>query len=119
MSTKEKQKLQAAYLTLQKASGIKAGDKVKVLRKASDYELGWDNTWDESMDEMVGKEYAVSNVADCGIEVSDAGCSLPFFILEVKPLEIKACQVKRVVVINGQSYPFEVVAEEMAKYTTF
>ena len=33
-----------AYITLHNASGIKVGDKVKILRKAKDREMGWENS---------------------------------------------------------------------------
>lgn len=46
--------LHDAYLTLQKESGIKVGDTVKVLRRADDFEGGWNYRWDSSKDKFVG-----------------------------------------------------------------
>lgn len=69
-----------AYLVLQNDSGIKVGDKVKVLRKAKSYEMGWSQTWDREMDLCVGKEYIVKNVNSFGISIN--GLYFPFFVLE-------------------------------------
>lgn len=42
------------YLAFHEASGLKVGDKVKITRKSDDYEMGWDNTWSNNMDNCVG-----------------------------------------------------------------
>lgn len=49
----ETMSIQDAYLVMQKASGIEVGNKVRVLRKASTEEMGWDNSWPDSMDKYV------------------------------------------------------------------
>ena len=73
---------QEAYLVLHKASGIKVGDRVKVLRKAADYEMGWGNSWVASMDGIVGTEGIVTLDDDSyGFEIDHAK-GYPFFVLE-------------------------------------
>ena len=72
-----------AYLVLHKASGIKVGDRVKVLRKAADYEMGWDNTWKNiDMTKKIGEELTVDgDMSKSGFHMQ-AGYSYPFFVLE-------------------------------------
>ena len=71
-----------AYLLLHKASGIKVGDKVKVLRKADNYEMGWQMPWDVKMDEFIGKECIVTIDYDSdGFFIK--GSMFPFFCLEL------------------------------------
>ena len=50
---------QEAYSTLQRASGIKVGDTVKVMRKAKTYEMGWTTNWAPEMDKLVGEKFKV------------------------------------------------------------
>jgi len=73
--------IEDAYQTMQAASGIKVGDRVKVLRRAKSGEMGWHNYWVEGMDEMIGKEYTVMGVDDLGI-VLNRCTYFPFFVLE-------------------------------------
>jgi len=47
------------YLAGHKASGIKAGDWVRVLRKAEDHESGWNTAWLPTMDRFIGKKCRV------------------------------------------------------------
>ena len=82
--------LHAHYVALQKASGIKVGDTVKVLRKANSHEMGWNNKWTVEMDEFVGKTFIVEDLrAADGIGLMQGNCgpyNFPFFVLEmVKP----------------------------------
>ena len=70
-----------AYQIMSKESGINIGDTVKVIRKASDYEMGWQTTWDPYMDQMIGNEYTVSEIVN-GVYHLDDLCWFPFFVLE-------------------------------------
>ena len=72
-----------AYLVLHKASGIKVGDRVKVLRKAADYEMGWDNPWDnDDMTPTIGEELTVNgDMSEDGFHM-EGGYNYPFFVLE-------------------------------------
>jgi len=82
-----------AYLVMQGASGIKVGDKVKVLRKADSQEMGWGPAWTRSMDACVGQTYMVCSInGDQGICLS-CGWSFPFFVLEkVESASPKYCE---------------------------
>ena len=73
-----------AYLVLQEKSGLEIGDTVKVLRKAKDYEWGWDNDWSPKMNDMIGLEYRIESIGSEGILlISSSGYyRFPFFVLE-------------------------------------
>lgn len=77
-----------AYMILQKKSGLKVGDTVKVLRKAKDYEWGWSLEWnDRYMDMFIGKDFIIEDVSNLGIKViyeidDNKYWFLPFFVLE-------------------------------------
>ena len=73
--------IEKAYQIMSKESGINIGDTVKVIRKASDYEMGWQTTWDPYMDQMIGNEYTVSEIVNGVYHLSDL-CWFPFFVLE-------------------------------------
>ena len=77
--------IEEAYQIMSKESGINIGDTVKVIRKASDYEMGWPTTWNPDMDDAVGNEYTVSAI-DIGEYQLDCLYWFPFFVLEkIKP----------------------------------
>lgn len=44
------------YTEGHRKSGIKVGDKVRVIRKAEDYEDDWDNTWEYEMDSLLNEK---------------------------------------------------------------
>ena len=73
--------IEEAYQIMSKESGINIGDTVKVIRKASDYEMGWATTWDPYMDKMIGNEYTISEIVN-GVYHLDDLCWFPFFVLE-------------------------------------
>lgn len=84
-----------AYRVLQENCGIEVGDKVKVLRKAEEFEMGWDTCWRPSMDSMLGRIYIVTSIwGDSGLEL-DKGYCFPFFVLE---LVEKAPQFKTITI---------------------
>lgn len=75
------------YIAYHDTCGLKAGDKVRVLRIAKDEEDGWDNFWIEDMDEYVGKTGEISY--DGGrtgfwviMDQDDEEWGFPFFVLE-------------------------------------
>jgi hypothetical protein len=47
--------MKKTYEQLHKESGLKVGDGVKLLRKAKNWEKGWNNTWEASEMNNVGK----------------------------------------------------------------
>jgi hypothetical protein len=91
--------LQDAYLAMQKASGIKAGDTVRVLRKAADFELGWGQVWDSpKMDDYIGQECEVTSIDGRSGVIINGWC-FPFFVLE------KIASAPRFITINGFEVP--------------
>lgn len=69
-----------------KDNDVKAGDYVKITRKAQDYENGWDNVWSSKMDEYVGKIVKVlrTDIYEEGISLSCSGTCyfFPYFVLK-------------------------------------
>ncbi len=57
------------YLDAQTTSGIKVGDKVKLISACGDYEDGWDNTWMDAMTKNIGRVGEVLYVDELGIAV--------------------------------------------------
>ena len=84
--------IQEAYIKVQDACGFKEGDKVKVVRKAVDHELGWGMNWYAPyMDSCVGESGTVSDISNDGVAVDfDNGDTFyfPFFVLESAEYEI-------------------------------
>jgi hypothetical protein len=76
--------IKEAYLEMQKNCGIKVGDRVKILRKAEDFEMGWDEVWVDVMDVYVGKTGKVNAISDIGLNIhfDDLWYNFPFFVLE-------------------------------------
>lgn len=105
--------LKAAYLAMQKASGIKPGDTVRVMRKAESYEMGWGQPWARSMDIFVGKEYkvfALSKFEDFGFVLDGvSGYLFPFFVLEVVK---KAKSPFEWIIISLNSFHLAIVKED-------
>ncbi len=67
-------------------NGINKGDKVRIVRKAGSHEDGWDNWWEEGMDDWVGKVFEVCSFhSESGILLvngSNSWRSFPYFVLE-------------------------------------
>ena len=74
--------LNECFKKMSKASGIKVGDIVRVLRKDKSYELGWNAVWDIDMDNTVGNVYTVIDVYEEGGITLNCGFNFPFFVLE-------------------------------------
>jgi len=80
--------IKEAYLIMQKNCGIKVGDTVKVLRKAEQYEMGWDSTWVKEMDETIGKTFVVREINWFGVSLNDLHFTFPVCVLKkVDPAE--------------------------------
>lgn len=75
---------QQTYAELQEESGLKVGDMVKVLRKGSKDELGWENIWiDYEMDKAIGQVCTIREITENGIKLDQCALySFPYFILE-------------------------------------
>ena len=50
------------YTRNSKQCGLKSGARVTVIRKASNHELGWQNSWPPEMDKYVGKTFTIVDV---------------------------------------------------------
>ena len=72
------------YLKKHKASGIKVGDIVKVVRRAESFENGWNDVWEQSMDEAIGQISTVTADDDDGGFELNYDCFYPYFVLEVQ-----------------------------------
>jgi len=82
------------YIKYQKASGLKVGDAVRVLRKASSHENGWDNSWVDSMNSNIGRIDKIRSIDGAsGIALESDIFKYPFFVLKKvapkpKPMEV-------------------------------
>lgn len=108
-----------AYIVLQRASGIKVGDKVRCLRHFEKKEMG--SSIDHSRhtqkaafidDKAVGVITEVDETSlwvNCG---SDYGCgwSFPFFALEI------VGPVKKMITVAGKEYSESTLARAMQEY---
>ena len=77
-----------SYEKRQAECGLKVCDKVRVLRKAEDYEDGWGNTWAGAcMDDYVGRIRKIVGERPCAgflvfLEEEDDWWYFPYFVLE-------------------------------------
>ena len=77
-----------SYEKRQAECGLKVCDKVRVIRKAEDYEDGWDNTWvGTHMDDFVGRIGKIVGERPCAgflvlCEELNARHQFPYFVLE-------------------------------------
>lgn len=85
-----------AYQTLQKDCGIKVGDEVMVLRKAKDFEMGWETVWIPEMNEVIGNIREVMGIDPkygfC-LTVRDSSLHFPFFVLEKIEVGVERLEV--------------------------
>lgn len=70
------------YREMAKNCGIEVGDTVRILRKANNLEMGWDQMWLYPMDRYVGEIDVVTDVTDAGSFQLENGYWFPFFVLE-------------------------------------
>lgn len=77
------EKTMTPYELNQMCSGIKIGDKVKVVSIAEGFERGWNNVWSDHMTGMLGNTYTVNRIMSYGIFMEDQPYyAFPFFSLE-------------------------------------
>ncbi len=84
MTTEEYVKMQGLWI---KATGVKEGTRVKVMREVKDYESGWNAVWANEMRQAVGSVYRVCGFrGPFGVRLEDVEGTIcfnfPFFILE-------------------------------------
>ncbi len=73
------------YTKAQDACNFQIGDEVRITRKATSYENGWNNLWvDSNMGKEVGKIHKILSIAkDWGIKLDDNNrFNYPYFVLE-------------------------------------
>ena len=77
------------------AMSLKVGDSVKITRKATTHELGWQNQWNPEMDKFVEETSTITEIHSfLGISLS-CGFAFPIFVLEkVKKDSIEVRGVK-------------------------
>ena len=76
--------------------GFYEGDRVKILRKASSNEGGWNNCWVDKMDLLVGTEGIVETLNhSTGVRLKGGTFCFPYFVLEklttFKPKRMLRC----------------------------
>ena len=106
-----------------KTTNLKVGDRVKVLRKAKDEELGWDNKWNPNMDEWLCEVGVIRSFeGSIGIKVYSSKLEdywfFPFFILEkVEEPELQFKDKDIVLVRDGDDEYW--VISTFKKYTNY
>ena len=63
-------------------NNVKIGTLVTVIRDAQSGEDGWNDSWEDEMDEYVGKAARVTDVDGVDIEL-DGNWGFPYYVLEV------------------------------------
>jgi hypothetical protein len=92
------EELHKAYKTLGNATNFKVGDKVRILRKTDDFELGWGDAWFPDMDKYIGKVIEIDKVLPCGCVMIE-GRRFPWFVLEL----VEPVSEKHTITIDGKS----------------
>jgi len=113
MTNDEYARLQDMWL---KATGVREGCWVKVLRAVKNHESGWGNSWAPEMDMLVGRTMQVKDVRSLqGIALGIDGDSslfyaFPFFILEPteapKPEKYQFTPFEQVLVRDSDRAPW-------------
>ena len=84
MTTEEYVKMQDLWI---KATGVKEGTRVQVMREVKDYESGWNAVWAYEMRQALGSVYRVCGFrGPFGVRLEDVEGTIcfnfPFFVLE-------------------------------------
>lgn len=85
-------------------NNIVAGTQLKVVSKAVDFQLGWNNSWaGPSMDRSIGKTFIFKSCSETGVQFVGEHYSYPFFVLEVVPpnVSIKIGQINGYILPSG------------------
>ena len=114
-----KMNIKEAHQVMQKASGIRVGDKVRVLRSAKRGEMGsYDGIdYTEAYKTAIGKIFEVQDMAEGDVNwiqlrtaSPQRSLFVPFFVLEViKPAE-------KMIEINGKQWSESTIAEALKKH---
>jgi hypothetical protein len=82
-----------------KKNNIKVGDKVKVLRRAENYEGGWGTFWSLSeQDKTIGKVYEIEHVGtySVALRMRKGMLCYPYFVLELVKQEPKTMTLAQI-----------------------
>src|SRR5690606_15655649 len=71
---------QEAYLAGQSVCGLSVGDRVRVVRKAISWEMGWTAAW--SMQHKFGFTGEIVGITTNGFRFKDRDWNYPYFVLE-------------------------------------
>ncbi len=114
-----KTELELAYVVMQKASGIKVRDKVRVLRRAESYEMGWGNFWCDGCEASIEKTLTVQRISDGDINLdtsavanASTGQGFPFFVLEV----VEPAKPEKMITVCGKEYSEATLEKAMQEY---
>ena len=101
------------YRLMQKECGIEIGDKVKVLRKFKDWEMGCDACWRSGKKERIGGIFTVKIVDTYSIVIdTDGDCVFPFFALEL----VEKAKPDKMITVEGKEYSESTLAKAMKEY---
>lgn len=78
------------YTQMQKLSGFKEGDRVKIVRGFKGHEWGANCGYFQELNDWIGKEVTITNIIDTGMEV-EGEWWFPFFCFELvkRSVEVK------------------------------
>lgn len=68
-----------------KATGVKVGDKVRVIRVIKGHEQNWNDTWGDYNNNTVGSIFEISKIDEAGIRDKNNKYWHPYFCLEPAP----------------------------------
>lgn len=76
------------YLRLQNVCNFRTGEMLLITRSATEYEMGWENTWNSNMDRSVGcKLKVIALGGEQGVYMEDS-YYYPWFILRREIIKI-------------------------------
>ncbi len=80
-----KEKEKSIHDILVERSTLEVGDIVKVTHKVPSHDLGWDNSWSNSMDSAIGRENTViSKPSSLGVQLDDRGIKYKYPLQSVQ-----------------------------------
>ena len=100
--------IKEAYEVMQKASGIKKGDKIKILRTSIEDEMGYCGCSTSEVGEI---EKVTRTQGEDGIQI-DGYFWYPFFILEV----VEKAKDENMITVAGKEYSEATLAKAMKEY---
>ena len=111
----------STYLQKHKASGLKIGDRVKVIRKAKNHEQGWRSFWSDEMDGFIGKECVIMRDKNAqGFALHNPANPRPFyfpyFVLEAVTPSDNALLINRIAELEDELAAKEEIINQIKIY---